>query len=380
MFRLLCLRWQLELGPKKGTGRNRKANGVKVGKRKMTEELRLWTFGESGKAESLEVIQEMPTELEFEDLLVRNPDMLEAGLELVGRQTRTKSGWLDLLAVDGNGRLVVYELKRGMIARDAVAQVLDYTSDLDSMDDADLAEHIAESSGNDGIPGIDDFKQWYSDNFGEYDPSRLRPLRMVLVGLGIDPVAERMVRFVSGGSVDLSVVTFQGFMRGKDRLLARQIEVHTGPKKPGPALVPVAKKLKALKESLTQKGFKKLFDRVHADLRQALPEHGVWEEPGITGISFQVNEPDTKKWKTYIGVSVGWPDPGFNVRILQNAIRRGKETFEKLKESVDLSEGPHGGFVLRIDSEDQWDKVWPDLLEFLKAVKENLEGARKPGP
>ena len=380
MFRLLCLRWQLELGPKKGTGRNRKANGVKVGKRKMTEELRLWTFGESGKAESLEVIQEMPTELEFEDLLVRNPDMLEAGLELVGRQTRTKSGWLDLLAVDGDGRLVVYELKRGTIARDAVAQVLDYASDLASMNTTDLAKHIAERSGNAGIPRIDDFEQWYSDNFGEYDPSRLRPPRMVLVGLGIDPVSERMVRFISGGSVDLSVVTFQGFRRGKDRLLARQIEVQTGPKKPGPALVPVAKKLKDLNESLTQKGFKKLFDRVHADLRQALPEHGVWEEPGITGISFQVNEPDTKKWKTYIGVSVGWPDPGFNVRILQNAIRRGEETFEKLKESVDLSEGPHGGFVLRIDSEDQWDKVWPDLLEFLKAVKENLEGARKPGP
>lgn len=345
----------------------------------MTEEVRLWTVGNPKEVKLLDPVKEMFTESEFEDLLVQNPEMLEPSLELVGRQTSTQSGWLDLLAVDGDGRLVVYELKRGTIARDAVAQVLDYASDLDSMDDADLAEHIAESSGKDGIPGIDDFEQWYSDNFGEYDPSRLRPPRMVLVGLGIDPVAERMVRFVSGGSVDFSVVTFQGFMRGEDRLLARQIEVQTGPKKPGPALVPVAKKLKALKESLTQKGFKKLFDRVHSDLRQALPDHGVWEEPGITGISFQVNEPDTKKWKTYIGVSVGWPDPGFNVRILPNAIRRSEETFKKLKEPIDLSEGPLGGFVIRVDSEEQWDKVWSDLRKFIKAVKENLEGAGKPG-
>lgn len=346
----------------------------------MTEELRLWTVGELKKVKPLDPVKEMLTESELEDLLVQNPEMLEPSLELVGRQTSTQSGWLDLLAVDGNGRLVVYELKRGTIARDAVAQVLDYASDLASMNTTDLAKHIAERSGNAGIQRIDDFEQWYSDNFGEYDPSRLRPPRMVLVGLGIDPAAERMVRFISGGSVDLSVVIFQGFMRGKDRLLARQIEVNWGPNEPGSALETVAQKRQALKKFLAQSDHEKLFDRVHDKLRPFLPERGVWEEPGKTGISFQVNEPDTKKWKTYIGVSVGWPGPGFNVRILPNAIRRGKETFKKLKESIDLSEGPHGVFVLRIDSEEQWDKVWPDLLEFLKAVKENLAGAGKPEP
>lgn len=339
----------------------------------MTEEVRLWTVGNPKEVKLLDPVKEMPTELELEDLFVQNPEMLEPGLELVGRQTRTKSGWLDLLAVDGNGRLVVYELKRGTIARDAVAQVLDYASDLDSMDDADLAEHIAESSGNDGIQEIDDFKQWYSENFGEDDLSRLRPPRMVLIGLGVDPVAERMAKFVSGGLVDVSVVTFQGFMYGGDRLLARQMEVHPGQRQPGhgPHYETVAQRRQALEEFLVQSGHKKLFDRVHADLRQSLPERGVWEEPGKTGISFQVNEPDKKKWKTYIGVSVGWPVSGFSVRILPSAIRWDKDAFEKLKESIDLSEGPRGGFVLRVDSEEKWDALKDAVPEFVKAVIEN---------
>ena len=49
-------------------------------------------------------------------------------LTLVGRQTPTEGGPLDLLGVDGDGKLVVFELKRGTLLRDAVAQILDYAS------------------------------------------------------------------------------------------------------------------------------------------------------------------------------------------------------------------------------------------------------------
>ena len=58
--------------------------------------------------------------------------MLMPGLKLVGRQTPTEGGPLDLLGVDEDGRLVVFELKREMLSREAVAQVIDYASYLDS--------------------------------------------------------------------------------------------------------------------------------------------------------------------------------------------------------------------------------------------------------
>lgn len=97
------------------------------------QELKLWSVGESGGAEPVQHLSQMPTEWEFEETLVSTPEMLEPGVKLVGRQTPVAGGWLDLLAVDDDGRLVVYELKRGKLARDAVTQILDYASALDSM-------------------------------------------------------------------------------------------------------------------------------------------------------------------------------------------------------------------------------------------------------
>ena len=233
----------------------------------MTEELRLWSIGDSGEVEPLKPLQQMPTELELEELLVRNPEMLEPGLRLVGRQTPTQAGWLDLLAVDKDGRLVVYELKRGLLIQDAVTQVLAYASDLDAMNTAQLAAHIADRSGNYGIEAIADFDQWYGDNFGGDDLSRLLPPRMVLVGLGVDPAAERIARFISGGPVDISVITFHGFARDGERLLARQLEVEPGrkPKRQRRAAT-AAERRAALREYLTTEKYETLFDQVYADI------------------------------------------------------------------------------------------------------------------
>ena len=74
-----------------------------------------------------------PSEDLLEETLASNPDMLMPGLTLVGRQTRTEGGPLDLLGVDRDGRLTLFELKRGSLNRDAVAQVMDYGSWLESL-------------------------------------------------------------------------------------------------------------------------------------------------------------------------------------------------------------------------------------------------------
>lgn len=344
----------------------------------MTEELRLWTVGDSGEAEPLLPVQQMPSELALEELLVRNPEMLEPGLKLVGRQTPTQTGWLDILAVDGDGRLVVYELKRGTLAREAVTQVLDYASDLDAMNINDLTEHIAERSGNNGIQGIDDFEQWYADNFGGDDLSLLLPPRMVLIGLGVDPVAERMARFISGGPVDVSVVTFHQFMRGGERLLARQMEVQPGPRQPGHRRrsANVSERRQALRAYLVRNGYEDLFDRVHTDLRRSLPERGVWEQPGSKGIGFQLTEPgDPRDWKTYIGVQAGYRGSVCSVSILPRAIRWDKEALELLRGSVDLSDWPHGGFAFSFTSEEEWADLRPAVIEFVNAVIANRSRA-----
>ena len=99
--------------------------------------------------------------------------MLMANLKLVGRQVETQDGPLDLLGVDEEGRLVVFELKRGTLRREAVAQVIDYAAQLHGMAGDELAEHIAERSGEGGIPKIGSFQEWYEENF----PSEVVRLR-----------------------------------------------------------------------------------------------------------------------------------------------------------------------------------------------------------
>lgn len=189
----------------------------------MTDELRIWALDESGEVTPVQPTDRAQTEALLEDSLVKEPGMLMPGLELVGRQTRLAGGPLDLLGVDEEGSLVVFELKRGSLTRDAVTQVIDYCSSLDAMTDSDLALHIAERSGNLGIASIEDFEEWYAQRFNQ-PIELLRPTRMALVGLGADENATRMVNYLRDKGVSIALMAFYGYRHNGQTLLARQVQ------------------------------------------------------------------------------------------------------------------------------------------------------------
>lgn len=355
----------------------------------MIPELKLWSINGTGAVEPVSQLAQMTTELEFENLLVANPDMLEPDLQLVGRQTPVAGGWLDLLAVDGDGRLVVYELKRGQLARDAVTQILDYASALDAMTGADLARHVAERSGTAGVKPIGDFEQWYADRFGGDDLSRLFPPRMVLIGLGVDAAAERIARFVSAGPVDLSLITFHGFQRDGETLLARQIDVSADDpeRRAHRGQGTVAERRAKLRDYLEAGDYWQLFDRVCGDIRTCLPEKGRSETPGSKGISFALTLPDNpQQHRRVFGVLAGYLDAGvYCVSILPNAIEwTGDEALERLQASVPLARWPHGGQVLSFESAAEWEDRRTAVLGFVDAVRrardELRDGAAAAGP
>ena len=190
------------------------------------EDIQIWTLDDSQVAQ-LDTSNRMESEQLLEEILVKNPDLLMEGLTLVGRQTPTEGGPLDLLGVDGYGRLVVFELKRGTLSRDAVAQVIDYASYLDAMDLTNLASHISERSGTGGIEEIKNFEEWYDNQPFEVEGlDALLPPRLFLVGLGADNRTERMVKFLADNSgMDISLLTFHGFEYDGKTLLAKQVEV-----------------------------------------------------------------------------------------------------------------------------------------------------------
>ena len=197
----------------------------------MANELQLWAInGSSGGVVRIDSRNQAETEKLLEDTLVKQPNMLMPGLTLVGRQTPTAGGYLDLLGVDKDGRLIVFELKRGTLTRDAVTQVIDYASDLEAREFEDLCIHIRERSGAYGIDPIENFEEWYLQSFEGHS---LKPVRMALVGLGVDDNATRIVTFLAERGVEIDLMTFHAFEHGGQTLLARHVELESStPVKP----------------------------------------------------------------------------------------------------------------------------------------------------
>ena len=189
------------------------------------EEVKLWAI-DGTHATALHHVHKTDSERLFEDILVANPSLLIEELSLIGRQTPTTGGEaLDLLGIDGDGRLVVFELKRENLTRDAVTQVIDYSSFLASLSQNTLSQHITERSGVKGIQQIESFDEWYNNSFPGKGLDSLFPVRMYLVGLGADDKAIRMVEFLAGSGVDISLLTFYGFSFHGQMFLAKQVDV-----------------------------------------------------------------------------------------------------------------------------------------------------------
>lgn len=293
----------------------------------------------------------------LEDALVKQPGLLLEDLILVGRQTPTEGGPLDLLGVDGNGRLAVFELKRGTLSKDAVAQVIDYASVLDGMELDSLTEYISQMSGNYGIEKIQDFQDWYSQGFGELES--LKPLLMFLVGLGVDDRTERMVKFLTENSgMDISLLTFHGFNYEGKTILAKQMEVDgsgapsPGPKKPTLSRAEKLERLSGLAESFS-------------DIRNLFLKN--WNEGSGTVLTHSSYFLLHRVW--YAGV---FPQNG-RVRIFFYpwTIELCEDAFESAKTAIPSEPNYHNKYGEGIDfliEQDEWETHKHELTKLIKSI------------
>ena len=312
------------------------------------EEIKIWAIEDTSEVVPLEPKGQVDTESLLEETLVKNPQLLIPGLRLVGRQTPTGGGVLDLLGVDEDGKLVVFELKRGTLSRDAVAQIIDYASDLEAMDMDALASHISDRSGEHGIEQIDDFQEWYGRDFGGLEG--LRPLRMFLVGLGADGRTERMVTFLANNSsMDISLLTFYGFAHDGKTLLAKQVRVERATE-----LAPlsarrylsVAETRERLEERVKESGVSELFDAVRDMFRKNWHSPGESINPGSVRISLW--EHIESKLRAYARIA---PDPGrVHITFYARAFRLCPGEFDKAKQAI---------------QHETWGSAWPELAFLL---------------
>ena len=331
----------------------------------MADELKIWALREGNEAEAVERIAGVALEDLLEETLVRRPEMLEAGIQLVGRQTPTEGGPLDLLGVDRDGRLVVFELKRGSLTRDAVTQCIDYASDLNAMGDEQLASHVAKRSGTGGVEAIEDFEEWYQAGFGKEDLGDLRPPRLVLVGLGVDSRAERMASFLRDGGIDISVLTFFGYKRGSETLLARQVEVEAPTSTPAgqTAYKGAAQKRRELGQRLAEVGLQHLFDTVDSSLRTSLA--GTTQLAGSYGFTYSL--PADPGPRGFYRVAVDDTKRSLQVHWIHQEDIYGAQTSANLKAEAEANNWePH---VDRHILEMGDDETREQVLQFLRAAR-----------
>ena len=257
----------------------------------MAEKIQVWALkGGTGQtlAEPLQELRSTETEQRLEELLVNSPEVLMPDLTLVGRQVQTAGGPLDLLGIDRDGRLVLFELKRGTLTRDAVAQILDYGSELTEREPEDLAGLIEQNSGRLGIERIEDFADWYRSEFPDVEELPPAGMRLVLVGLGADDRARRMVGYLAKSGLDVQLLTFQAFRERDSIFLARSME---GGDKGGTddraAGGTKAGNRKILEEFAERHGVKALLLEV-ADFVEEKIEGYRW--PGKQGFSYSLQE------------------------------------------------------------------------------------------
>lgn len=341
----------------------------------MKTNIGIWEIDcESHSSTKLDPTDQVDTEEMLEDILAANPRMLMDGLTLVGRQVPVATGTIDLLGIDDKGRLTVFELKREKLTRKAVAQVLDYGSYLENLSESELATLIAEESGKNGIDEITDFDEWYASQW----EGSIKPVQMVLIGLGADANTRRMVDYLAERGVDIGIVTFHGYARGDAMLLARQVQ--TADDTPSRSRSRVSNQ-KAVEQEVHRKAEEYEVVNLLQDARESLDYsvNSYYTKSGITYLQRTIILPDDVHVRTSHSIKVDSPR---KIRIIfsPGTVDLCNEDFEQLTKAIPLEAEPPRNVSATRRIRKQWfclldEESWQNHKERLVDFAQTMEKA-----
>jgi len=174
----------------------------------MSTQIRVWQI-QAGKLEELDTSMAEAGRNEPNDLqawIKSEPQILGNDIFIIGEQVQTKAGRMDFLGIDADGNVVVIELKRGSVPREALAQAIDYASDVASWDFERLSavcEKFREQPLEDYLSDEAEDVDWEETSFNEMQ-------RILLVGAGIDEALQRMIEWLSDNyQVSINAVIFR---------------------------------------------------------------------------------------------------------------------------------------------------------------------------
>ena len=137
---------------------------------------------------------------------------------LLGRQIATDHGkFIDLLAMDADGNLNIIELKKSRTPREAVAQLLDYASWVQSLTYDKISDIYGEKNNNKA------FEEGFAEAFDGNPPDEVnKELKLILVASELDNSSERIINYLSDNyNVPINAMFFRYFKEGGNEYLTR---------------------------------------------------------------------------------------------------------------------------------------------------------------
>jgi hypothetical protein len=180
--------------------------------------LALWTITADGPKRV--VNGAVAVEKDLESWVEHDPELLQFGLEIIGRQVSVEAGRVDLLGIDPFGRFVVIEIKRGPLFRETLVQGLDYAECILTMS----GDELVEKCNNYLKPQKKDLHAILRERDAmDQLNSDQREVVLCVVGISKTPRLEKVTRILKK-SLPILLVIFEVFEIGKgQKVLVREI-------------------------------------------------------------------------------------------------------------------------------------------------------------
>ncbi|RBO79595.1 endonuclease NucS domain-containing protein [Marinomonas aquiplantarum] len=181
----------------------------------------IWKIGEKPKAVQKAALV---NEKELEELIAQDITILNEEWLLIGRQVLTDYGkYIDLLAIDREGALIIIELKKHKTSREVVAQVIDYASWVETLSSDKISSIYADfvkKYGDSSLSFDTVFKAKFGDSLVEEELNKKH--QMVVVASELDASTERIISYLNDKTlVPINAVFFSVFQDGESRYLSR---------------------------------------------------------------------------------------------------------------------------------------------------------------
>lgn len=183
----------------------------------MAVEMAIWRMADTGPQPLAS--SPLDSERRLEDMLAQDPSMCGTELLILGRQVHTDhGGYIDLLAIDTDGRVHVLELKRDRTPRDVVAQALDYGSWAAGLGIEEIERIYRDHNGGDR-----QLDTAFAEQFGTSLPDFVNEeQQFTIVASELDPTSDRIVEFLAESyGVPINALFFRHFSDDSREYLAR---------------------------------------------------------------------------------------------------------------------------------------------------------------